>query len=62
MSKFKKSKHKPMTPPHKIEAMTIDQLRDLGNQWARFAANASREAAYVRGIVRLRKRAEAKAA
>jgi len=62
MRKHKKSPHKPLTPPNKIEAMTVEQLRDLGNQWARFAANASREAAYVRSIVRQRKRAEAKAA
>lgn len=62
MSKFTKSKYKPLTPAHDIADMTANELLARGNHWATVAAVASREAAFLRRASRQRKHAEAKAA
>lgn len=62
MSKFKRSKYKPLTDSAQLACMTVTEIHDRGTHLKNLAATASRESAFLLRFAKQRKRAEAKAA
>ena len=62
MSKFAKSRFRPLTPEQEVQSLTAAEMLERGNHWANVASVAAREAAFLSRKSRQRKRAEAQVA
>jgi len=62
MSKFRKTKYRPLTELTTLERMTIDEVRERAAHFANVASAASREAAFLQRAYKRLKRDEARAA